>query len=201
MGDQGLGPHKERRPLIVSVTPYLLITTAEGKLLNSGETQPDPVRFDSVPFPGRPALDTATTPFFPIESWSCGAVATLKTGSTMSTGKAHFDPLSVSRGADKASPTMFADLCAGTRLKFVDLVLLNNFPGDDHPNELHEAVGLGTAYVHRLSWAGASGGDTIAETAEFDYGQIWVGYAKLDQFGQAGTFVTRGWDRVADKAL
>jgi type VI protein secretion system component Hcp len=201
VGDQELGPHEERADLIVSVTAYLLITTAEGKLLNSGETQPDPVRFDSVPFPGRPALNTATSPFFPIQSWSCAVAARIRIGSTTSTGKAQFDPLSVSRGADKTSTTMFADLCAGTRLKFVDLVLLNNFPGDDHPNELHEALGLGTVFVDKLSWAGAAGGDTIAETAEFDYGQIWVGYAKLDQFGQAGTFVTKGWDRVADQPL
>jgi type VI protein secretion system component Hcp len=201
MVDQGLGPHGRQIDLTVSLTAYLLITTAEGKLLNSGAAQPDPVRFASVPFPGRPKLDTATTPFFPIQSWSCDAAARLQSGSPMSTGKPHFDPLAASRDADRTSPTMFGDMCAGRQLKFVDLVLLNNFPGSDWPNELHEAVGLGRVFVDKLDWAGAEGFDGIAENAEFDYGQLWVGYAKLDQFGQAGTFVIKGWDRVADKQL
>jgi hypothetical protein len=183
----------------VSGTAYLLITTAEGTLLNSGEPQPDPVRFTSVPFPGRPALNTATTPFFSILDWSSDVFAKVLAGTPMSTQKVSFDPLSVSHGTGRPSVTLFADLCAGKRLKFVDLVVLNNFAGDDHPNELHEAVGIGTVYLHKLNFSG--GQDMIVEHAAFEYGQMWIGYAKLDQYGQAGTFVTKGWDRVADKAL
>ena len=186
----------------MSVTPYLLFTTAAGQLLNSDAPQPDPVRFDSVPFPGRPPLSSAAAPFFPITSWSCGTVAALRTSSpTITTGKAQFSPLSVSRTVDRATPTIFADLCAGTTLKYVDLVMLNNFPGDDWPNELHEAVGLGTVFVESLEWRGSNGTDAVAEDAGFDYGQIWVGYATLDQYGEARKFVTKGWDRTTNTPL
>lgn len=183
----------------MTVTPYLVLTTAAGKLLNSGAQQPDPVRFDTVPFPGRPALSTATTPLFPVDDWTCDSLSSV----SLATGaaKASFDPLNVTRAVDGTSPALFGDLCSGTRLKFVDLLLLNNFPGDDYPNIIHEAVGLGEAFVEDLSWSAASGDDQVAESVQFAWSRLWVGYAKLDQYGQPGSFRYKGWDRLANKPL
>ena len=73
-----------RRPTLQRGTGHTRTAArAARQLLNSEAPQPDPVRFDSVPFPGRPALSSAAAPFFPITSWSCGTAAAHERSTTI----------------------------------------------------------------------------------------------------------------------
>jgi type VI protein secretion system component Hcp len=180
----------------MTLIPYLLITAADGTLMSSDGPQPYTIPFDTTPLPDRPSVSSAPTPFFAVEDYHCATAEQLSAGGSPDAPPT-FTPLSVRRGVDRGTTTFFRDLCAGARLKFVDLVLLHDGPGEIEHNELQTAIGLDIVLVSKLAWAGdVSSDDGLAEVTAFDYQRIWVAYTVLDQHGDNTGYTVRGWDRA-----
>jgi type VI protein secretion system component Hcp len=180
----------------MTLIPFLLVTSADGTLMSSDGPQPFTVPFETTPLPDRPPLSSAPTPFFAVDDYRCATAEQLGSGGRPN-GAPTFTPLSVRRAVDRVTPRFFAGLCAGALLKFVDLVLLHDGPGEITHNELQTAIGLDFVLVSHQGWSETDGTDDgPAEVTAFDYQRIWVAYSPIDQFGDATGYTLRGWDRA-----
>jgi type VI protein secretion system component Hcp len=180
----------------MTLTPYLLITAANGKLMSSDGPQPYTVPFDATPLPDRPPVSSATSPFFAVDDYECGAAQELTSGGNPN-GPTTPTPLTVRRAIDRATPQLFVGLCAGAQLQFVDLVLLHDGSGEIEHNALQTAIGLDIVLVSQLGWTGGDDPDGApTEVTAFDYQRLWVAYSPIDQFGDPTGYTLRGWDRA-----
>jgi type VI protein secretion system component Hcp len=164
-----------------------------------------------VPYSGAPLVSESTVdriddPFvapspvatagalFEIDRWSTDVEQMLNIGSQSSgagAGRVTFNPFSITRKVDKASPYLLLAACSGTPFEFVDLLVLR--PGDPDRRVL-VAWRFGLVAVKTLAWF--SDDDVPTETITFEYGSLTVGYAAQNPDGMVEPMVIAGWNWV-----
>ena len=136
---------------------------------------------------------------FEIEDWSFDVEQTLKIGSQSSgagAGKVTFNPFTITRKVDKASPQLFLAACSGTPFEFVDLLYVRAGEPD---GRVFLAWRFGLVAVKTVSWSAAD--DVPTETISFEYGSLTVGYAAQSRDGSAEPMVFQGWNRVRNAKI
>jgi type VI secretion system secreted protein Hcp len=139
---------------------------------------------------------------FEVSDFSFDIEQTLSIGSASSgagAGKITFNPFSITRKIDKASPKFFEMACSGTAFQLVTLV----FRKSSGAGAAGAANTSGVVYlrfdfklvaVKTISWSHNDEGPE--ETITFEYGGLMVNYAQQEASGKLKTPVAGGWNRV-----
>ena len=146
-------------------------------------------------------LMTTPTPLskgkiFEVSSFSFDIAQTLNIGSASSgagAGKVTFNPFSITRKVDKASPVLFQMACAGTAFESVVLALRRSgaTPGS---GAIFLRYDFKFVAVKTISWSYDP--EAPAEIVTFEYGGLQVRYAAQNPNGSLTTPVSGGWNRV-----
>jgi type VI secretion system Hcp family effector len=138
----------------------------------------------------------ATGKIFEVASFTFDIAQTLNLGSSSSgagAGKVTFNPFSITRKVDKASPLLFEMACSGTPFESVVLALRRSSatPGSA---VIFLRYDFKLVAVKTISWS--SGGDAPMEAVTFEYGGLQVRYAPQTALGGLATPVEGGWNRI-----
>ncbi len=157
-----------------------------------------------------PLMTAPTAPFkpgqvFEVEDYSFDIEQTLNIGSQSSgagAGKVSFNPFSITRKIDKASPVFFEMACSGTAFQQVTLALRKSVGasggGADVSGQIFLRFDFKLVAVKTISWSHDD--ESPKETVTFEYGGLQVRYNQQDPSGsmtsgKAALFVG-GWNRV-----
>ena len=178
----------------MAVTAYIAFQKyAAGGWLNS-ESQVD-LSQDKEPLMSTP---TPLTPgkIFEVESFAFDIAQTLNIGSSSSgsgAGKVTFNPFSITRKVDKASPLLFEMACSGTPFQSVVLALRKS-GATAATGAIFLRYDFKLVAVKTMSWS--SGGDVPMKSVTFEYGALQVRYAAQTTAGALAPPVSGGWNRV-----
>jgi type VI secretion system secreted protein Hcp len=156
-----------------------------------------------------PLMGAQPTPFpktngqiFEVEDFSFDIEQTLNIGSQSSgagAGKVTFNPFSITRKIDKASPIFFQMACSGTAFKQVTLGLRKSAgTGGDGGGNVSGVMFLRFDFklvaVKTISWSHDD--ESPKEEVTFEYGGLQVRYNQQDPSGAMKTIYAGGWNRV-----
>jgi type VI protein secretion system component Hcp len=137
---------------------------------------------------------------FEIEEWSFGVERVLSTASQsggIGTGSATFNPFSITRKIDRASPTLFEMSCSGSTFERVSLGLRKAVGGHGAGTEsgkVYLRYDFKLVGVKTINWSHAE--DSPTETVEFEYGAVQIRYAPQQPNGDLGSPINGGWNRI-----
>lgn len=139
---------------------------------------------------------------FEVEDYSFDIEQTLNIGSQSSgagAGKITFNPFSITRKIDKASPTFFDMACSGTAFKQVVLALRKSSSGGSGPAALVSGqvflrFDFKLVAVKTISWSHDD--ESPKEEVTFEYGGLQIRYAQQLASGQLQPAIIGGWNRV-----
>jgi type VI protein secretion system component Hcp len=169
------------------------------------------VPYSEAPLPSESTVDHVDDPFvvpnpvptdgalFPIDDWSMDVEQTLNIGSQSSgagAGRVTFNPFTITRRVDQASPRLFAQTASGTPFEFLDLLQVK--AGGDG-GTLFLAWRFGLVAVKTIGWT--SDEDGPKETVSFEYGSLTIGYQPSSPGGALIPMEFKGWDRVRNVAI
>jgi type VI protein secretion system component Hcp len=138
---------------------------------------------------------------FEIEDYNFDIEQTLNIGSQSSgagAGKITFNPFSITRKTDKASPIFFQMACSGTAFEVVSLLLRKSSGAGAGNNNTSGITFLRFDFklvaVKTISWAHDD--ESPKETVTFEYGGLQVRYCPQNPDGSLAAAVPGGWNRV-----
>jgi type VI secretion system secreted protein Hcp len=139
---------------------------------------------------------------FEIKDYSFDIAQTLNIGSHASgagAGKVTFNPFSVTRRTDRASPLLFQMACAGTPFETV-VLLLRRSAGAPAAAAGLIFLRFDFKLVAVKSIAYAYDGEAPKEQVTFEYAGLQVRYAQQTPNGAPGAVTQGGWNRVKNAA-
>jgi type VI secretion system secreted protein Hcp len=143
-----------------------------------------------------------TGSIFEIEDFSFDIEQTLNIGSQSSgagAGKVTFNPFSITRKIDKASPIFFQMACSGTAFQQVTLGLRKSAgTGGQAAGQVAGLMFLRFDFklvaVKTISWSHDD--ESPKEEVTFEYGGLQVRYNQQDPSGKMLNIFSGGWNRV-----
>ena len=145
--------------------------------------------------------DGAKSNLFEIEDYSFDIEQTLGIGSQSTgagTGRCQFNPFSITRKIDRASPIFFKMACSGKSFHTVGLGLRKS-AGNEATGVMYLAFTFKLVAVKTVSWAHDD--EAPKETVTFEYGGVVVQYAPQESGGRLGKTIPGGWNRVRNVAI
>jgi type VI secretion system secreted protein Hcp len=136
------------------------------------------------------SVDSKHRDWIEISSFGFGNETTLNIGSQSSgagAGKVTFNPFTITKKVDKASPLLARAVAGGTHYKTAILEVLKTEP--DGKTTAYYRITLTDAFVTRLSANPASNNDSPTESVTFGYGKILIERAARNADGSAGSYV------------
>lgn len=133
---------------------------------------------------------------FEIEDYSFDIEQTLNIGSASSgagAGKITFNPFSITRKVDRASPTFFQMACSGKSFQTVGLGIRKS-AGNQASGVMFLAFTFKLVAVKTVSWAHDD--EAPKETVTFEYGGMAIQYALQAPSGKLTKTIAGGWNRV-----
>ena len=143
----------------------------------------------------------SSSSLFEIEDYSFDIEQTLGIGSQSTgagTGRVQFNPFSITRKIDRASPIFFKMACAGKSFHTVGLGLRKS-AGNEASGVMYLAFTFKLVAVKTVSWAHDD--EAPKETVTFEYGGIVVQYATQDPNGKLTSVIPGGWNRVKNVSI
>jgi type VI secretion system secreted protein Hcp len=137
---------------------------------------------------------------FEIEDYSFDIEQTLNIGSQSSgtgAGKVAFNPFSITRKIDRASPVFFQMACSGKPFQTVGLGIRKG-AGNLASGVMFLVFTFKMVAVKTVSWAHDD--EAPKETVTFEYGGLNVQYAQQKPDGSLMPKVSGGWNRVKNIA-
>jgi type VI secretion system secreted protein Hcp len=174
----------------MAIDIFAIFTRADGTMIGS-ESQV------SLTLPGSLGGGTVSQPI-ELASFTFEVENDLSIGSATSgagAGKAKFDPITVTRQLDVASPTLFQLCASGTHLKQVDFVVSQS--GGPAGQKPFLRFTFSTVFIQNITWNASAGDDTPQETLNLEYGQMGVTF--LDQ--QNNSPSSAAWSQVTNSSV
>jgi type VI protein secretion system component Hcp len=144
---------------------------------------------------------------FEVEDYSFDVEQILNIGSQSTgagAGKITFNPYSITRKIDKASPTLFDMACSGTAFKQVILALRKSTgqasavtSGTATSGQIFLRFDFKLVAVKTISWSHDD--ESPKETVTFEYGGLLIRYCQQNPDGTLKSPIPGGWNRVANK--
>ena len=180
----------------MAVDAYMYFMDYDGKYLPS-ESQVDASKstgtyFEKFKF--KDAFDAKG--LFEIEDFSFDVEQTLNIGSQSTgagAGKITFNPFSITRKIDKASPILFERACSGTPYQQVALGA-RKASGGDMSGQIYLVFLFKLVAVKTISWSYDD--ESPKETTTFEYGGLQVWYLPQKPDGKFDIEQKGGWNRV-----
>jgi type VI secretion system Hcp family effector len=165
----------------------------------AAESQVDLSGVQSNPI-SKPYLDAGAGNVFEIEDYSFDIEQVLNIGSQSKgagAGKVTFNPYSITRPIDKASPTLFQMACSGTAFQSVGLGLRKG-SGGDVSGQFFLSFIFKLVAVKTIAWSH----DEMSpkETTTFEYGALQIFYGIQAANGQIAAQNPVGWNRIINKS-
>jgi type VI secretion system Hcp family effector len=147
---------------------------------------------------GNPALTALakSNQLFEVEDYSFDIEQTLNIGSQSvgaGAGKVTFNPFSITRKIDRASPVFYQMACSGTAFKWVTLAMRKS-AGGNVSGQIYLRFDFKLVAVKTISWAHDD--ESPKETVTFEYGGLLVRYAMQNPDGSLAGAIPGGWNRV-----
>ena len=141
---------------------------------------------------------------FEVSDFNFDIEQTLNIGSATSgagAGKVTFNPFSITRKIDKASPKFFEMACSGTAFQLVTLMFRKSSgagaaAAGNTSGQVYLRFDFKLVAVKTISWSHNDEGPE--ETITFEYGGLQTRYAQQEASGKLKTPVAGGWNRVAN---
>ena len=147
---------------------------------------------------------------FEIDDFSFDIEQVLNIGSQSSgigSGKVTFNPFSITRKSDRASPLLYTMCCTGEHFQQVSLYLRRAGGQGGLAGASSAASGMtflrfdfALVGVKTIEWSGADGDEACKEAVTFEYGALQVRYVQQDVTGKAMTTASAlpvgSWNRV-----
>ena len=133
---------------------------------------------------------------FEIEDFSFDIEQVLNIGSQSpgaGAGRVTFNPFSITRKIDKASPVLFEMACSGTPFQQVALGLRKG-SGQGVSGQIFLVFLFKLVAVKTISWAYDD--ESPKETTTFEYGGLQVHYTPQKPDGTMDAIIPGGWNRV-----
>jgi len=115
-------------------------------------------------------------------------------------GKVTFEPFSITRVTDRASPQLFTMCCAGQHFKYVSLFLRKAGAAATGTSVSSGATFLRFDFalvaVKSISWSGSDGDESPKEEVQFEFGALQVRYAQQNADGSLQAAKTGAWNKV-----
>jgi type VI secretion system Hcp family effector len=172
--------------------------TSESQVDMSQNNEPLAVSTDN----GSPSLKALAAPsknqIFEVEDYSFDIEQTLNIGSQSvgaGAGKVTFNPFSITRKIDRASPVFYQMACSGTAFKWVTLALRKS-SGGNTSGEIYLRFDFKLVAVKTISWAHDD--ESPKETVTFEYGGLLIRYCMQNPGGDLAAAIPGGWNRVAN---
>jgi len=137
-----------------------------------------------------------TCGLFECEDYSFDIEQVLNIGSQSSgagAGKVQFNPFSITRKIDCASPIFFQNSCSGKPFKEVGLGMRKS-AGGAATGVMYLVFTFKLVAVKTVSWAHDD--EAPKETVTFEYGGLNIQYCQQKPNGTLWPAVTKGWNRV-----
>ena len=138
--------------------------------------------------------------FFEVDDFSFDVEQTLNIGSQSSgagAGKVTFNPFSVTRKIDKASPMLYNYACSGTAFETVALMFRKS-SGGTASGAPYLRFDFKLVAVKTIAWSHDE--ESPRETVTFEYGGLQMRYTPQKPDGSMDTLVATGWNRVKNIA-
>jgi len=175
----------------MAIDAYMWFQNYDGTYLDS-ESQVDfsaERQLSAIDFPPNDNL-------FEIDTYSLGIAQVLSIGSQsagVGAGKVTFDPLSITRKTDRASPVLYQMACAGTPFESVALVLCKS-AGGAIAKLAFEKFTFKRVGIKSIAWAHDA--ESPREVVTFEYGGLVIEYWMQNADGSLGARVLGGWNAV-----
>ena len=187
----------------MAIDSYMAFQLYGGSYLPS-ESQVD-LSKNSEPLMSQPTAPFTPGNVFEVEDFSFDIEQTLNIGSQSSgagAGKVTFNPFSITRKIDKASPVFFEMACSGTAFQQVSLALRKSVGaaggGGDTSGQIFLRFDFKLVAVKTISWSHDD--ESPKEEVTFEYGGLQVRYNQQDPSGSMtkgkAAIFTGGWNRV-----
>jgi type VI secretion system secreted protein Hcp len=173
----------------MAIDVFAIFTQADGTVI-SGESQVN------LTLPGSLGGGTVSQPI-ELASFTFEVENDLNIGSAASgagAGKATFEPITVTRNLDVASPTLFQLCASGTHLKQVDFVVRRS--GGQGGGNPFLRFTFSTVFIQNITWNASTGSDKPQETLNLEYGQVAITY--LEQQNNSPT--SASWSQVTNSS-
>jgi type VI secretion system secreted protein Hcp len=186
-----LGHCCARKDDIMAIGAYLWFLNYDGTFLDS-ESQVDlssQLKPPEITFPPNDNI-------FEIEGYAFDVAQALNIGSQSTgagAGKITFNPFSITRKSDRASPVLFQMACSGTAFESVVLVLTRS-SGGNATALAFERFTFKLVAVKSIAWAYDA--ETPKEIVTFEYGGLVIDYWMQKPDGSSGSRILGGWNRV-----
>ena len=179
----------------MAIDAYMFFKQYDGQYLQ-GESQVDlakPVTGDTL----APDFVSAqgATGLFEVEDYSFDTEQTFNLSSQstgIGAGKITFNPFSITRKIDKASPTMFQMSCNGKAFQDVALGMRKS-AGEDSAGIFFLRFDFKLVGVKTISYAHDD--ESPKETITFVYGALVIQYCQQNNNGTPGTVFPAGWNQ------
>jgi type VI protein secretion system component Hcp len=180
-----------RKNNIMAIGAYLWFLKYDGTFLDS-ESQVDVSKQSKPPEITFPPNDN----IFEIEGYAFDVAQSLSVGSQSAgagAGKVTFNPFSITRRTDRASPVLFQMACSGTAFESVVLVLTKS-SGASAASLAFERFTFKLVGVKSVAWVYDA--ETPKEIITFQYGGLVIEYWMQNPDGSLGSRILGGWNRV-----
>jgi type VI secretion system secreted protein Hcp len=186
----------------MAIDSYMAFYGYDGSWLQS-ESQVDLSKNNEPLMGAQPtSFPNVTGSIFEIEDFSFDIEQTLNIGSQSSgagAGKVTFNPFSITRKIDKASPIFFQMACSGTAFQQVTLGLRKSAgTGGQAAGQVAGLMFLRFDFklvaVKTISWSHDD--ESPKEEVTFEYGGLQVRYNQQDPSGKMLNIFSGGWNRV-----
>jgi type VI secretion system secreted protein Hcp len=189
----------------MAIDSYMTFQQYNGKYLESGSQvdftkNTEPLMKSPFAIPTDKAANGSSY-IFEVEDYSFDIEQTLNIGSQTSgagAGKVTFNPFSITRKIDQASPILFQMACSGTAFKVVTLALRKGTGtgggGANVSGMIFLRFDFKLVAVKTISWSHDD--ESPKETVTFEYGGMQIRYSPQDASGTLKTAIPGGWNRV-----
>jgi type VI secretion system secreted protein Hcp len=143
---------------------------------------------------------SSSSQLFEVEDYSFDIEQVLNIGSQSSgagAGKVTFNPFSITRKIDRASPTLFDRACSGQAFKQVGLALRKSGNNMLTSGIVFLRFDFKLVAVKTISWSHDD--EAPKETVTFEYGGMLIRYCQQNADGSLMAAIPGGWNRVNNK--
>jgi len=182
----------------MAVTAYMTFQDQDKTFLTSESQVSFPANALGIPEAKDFAKAAASQNVFEIEDYSLDVEQTLNIGSQSTgagAGKVTFNPFSITRKIDRASPKFFEKACSGSPFMTAQLGLRK--AGAQSSGQFFVLFKFKLVAVKTIAWSHDD--ETPKETVTFEYGGLQIFYGAQKPDGSLLPTVAGGWNRVQNK--
>jgi type VI secretion system Hcp family effector len=175
----------------MAIDAYMWFRNYDGTYLDS-DSQVDFSAERQLPAFNFPPNDN----IFEVDNYSFDIAQVLSIGSQSTgagAGKVTFDPLSITRKTDRASPVLYQMACTGKPFESVVLVLCRS-AGGAVANMVFEKFTFKFVGIKSIAWAHDA--ESPKEVVTFEYGGLVIEYWMQNADGSLGAKILGGWNAV-----